>query len=226
MFLTLLLSIPILVICTNDGNIHLLEEEIASAIHSCSLDIPKTRQRRSEESRIDGNTRQDTNQYYHERRSGQNQMHVLNGTDYDYMGYGEGDVGEKFIKTLPRPALSNNGTNNSDNALYRNKRSNSLIRQSGTDQCLSQCVFANLQVVDAKGIPRETQLWNKIQTSVNSQQSRTLIRDQLRACFLELESETEDNGCSYSNKLERCLMLQLTDRNTDKIKQSNETSPV
>ncbi|CAG9123686.1 unnamed protein product [Plutella xylostella] len=66
--------------------------------------------------------------------------------------------------------------------------------------------------VDARGIPREAELWGRIQTSVTSQQSRAALHDQVRACFQELQSEAEDDGCSYSNKLERCLMLRFSDR--------------
>lgn len=30
-----------------------------------------------------------------------------------------------------------------------------------------------------------------------------------------MSTEAEDNGCSYSNKLERCLMLRISDRKKD-----------
>lgn len=115
---TLTLLIPQLVLCFNEGNIHLLEDEISDALRSCSLNRPNRQRRSSEYSHIDG--KQATNVYYHERRDQGNRIHVLNGTDYDYMGYGGGDVGEKYIKTKPQPALKYN--NNSKDILYRNKR--------------------------------------------------------------------------------------------------------
>ncbi|XP_038211304.1 uncharacterized protein LOC119831833 [Zerene cesonia] len=216
-----------LVACTGEGNIHLMEEEIEDAIRSCSINIERfrnsknlNRSRRSYNNiesypRIDSNTKQETNIYDHERRNAteRNQIYVLNGTDYDYLGYGAGDAGEKLIKTIPRPALGNGSYNNSHRIRFnRNKRSEYFLGTDDSDQCLSQCVFANLQTVDSKGIPREAELWNKIQTSVNSQQSRTLLRNQLQSCFQELQTESEENGCSYSNKLDRCLMLRLSDR--------------
>ncbi|CAF4808314.1 unnamed protein product [Pieris macdunnoughi] len=207
--ITLTLLIP-LVLC-HEGNIHLLEEEISEALRFCSLEVPKSRQRRSNNyTRIDGN-KENHNQYFHERRnnSQENRIHVLNATDYDYMGFGAGDVGEKYIKTIPRPVLN---YNNNSNYVYRNKRD---FLAKDTDQCLSQCVFANLQVIDSRGIPREAELWNKIQTSLNSQQTRTLLKDQVHACFVELESVSEENGCSYAHKLERCLMLRISDRKTN-----------
>ncbi|XP_013187454.1 uncharacterized protein LOC106132555 [Amyelois transitella] len=225
----LLLFLPALVSSAGEGNIRLLEDEVAIALKACTVpdENPNggSRQRRSEDyPRID-NTRQ-TNQYGHEKRNAsdmrEQNISVLNATDYDYGGYGTGNGGEKLITSAPRPAggVSSNGTteNNGDysTSSNRTKRSEPLINKPDNDQCLSQCVFANLQVVDTRGIPREAELWNKVQTSVTSQQSRAALRDQIRACFQELQSEAEDNGCSYSNKLERCLMLRFADRKTNK----------
>lgn len=42
--------------------------------------------------------------------------------------------------------------------------------------------------VDSQGIPREAEMWNKVQRTLASQQSQVLLRDQLRACFQELQS--------------------------------------
>ncbi|XP_063626796.1 uncharacterized protein LOC134798320 [Cydia splendana] len=221
--------LPVLISCAGDGNIHLLEDEIAEALRSCSVpgdDSKETRQRRSEEygydeqyadrtPRIDNNSKPETNQYGHERRntSMKEQIHVLNATDFDYGGYGAGNGGERLVNTVPRPAIGADSGNMT--SLNRTRRSEPLLNKPDSDQCLSQCVFANLQVVDSRGIPRESELWARIQGSVTSQQSRAALHDQTRACFQELQSEAEDNGCSYSNKLERCLMLRLADRKTN-----------
>ncbi|VVD04425.1 unnamed protein product [Leptidea sinapis] len=162
--------------------------------------------------RIDSISNVDSNQYSHERRnlSDSNQIHVLNGTDYDYVGFGAGDVGEKYLKTIPRPALGyNKNTTDSNISLYRSKRSDNLMGTVDSDQ------------VDSRGIPSEAKLWNLIQTSVNSQQSRALIRDQVRTCFQQQETDSEYNGCSYSNKIEKCMMLRLTER---KNTNSNSTN--
>ncbi|XP_053614362.1 uncharacterized protein LOC128677493 [Plodia interpunctella] len=223
----LLLLLPVLVSSVGDGNIRLLEDEVATALKACVLPGEEARggnrHRRSEDyPRID-NTKQ-TNQYSHERRNASDMREqnilVLNATDYDYGGYGSGNGGEKLVTSAPRLAgavISNASADiNGDYSSNRTRRSEPLINKPDADQCLSQCVFANLQVVDTRGIPRESELWNKVQASVTSQQSRNAMRDQIRACFQELQSEAEDNGCSYSNKLERCLMLRFADRKTDK----------
>ncbi|XP_034835706.2 uncharacterized protein [Maniola hyperantus] len=220
----LLFTLPVLISCSSDGNIHLLEEDIAVALRNCHVDVKadkNARQRRTSDTvndpspRIDANSKQEMNQYNHERRNTNTKMYVLNGSNSEYSDYGAGDSGEKFVNTIPRPALGNSNTNP---ATYTNsariKRHEPLISKDN-NECLSQCVFANLQVVDPRGIPREAELWNKVQSSVASQQSRTLLKDQIHACFQELQSESEDNGCYYSNKLERCLMLRFSERKTN-----------
>ncbi|XP_028174929.1 uncharacterized protein LOC114363418 isoform X1 [Ostrinia furnacalis] len=223
--------VPALVRCSGEGNIKLLEEDVTTAMKACAVpgdvakDAANQRQRRSEDyPRID-NGSYGQNLYAHERRNIsdlRDQMYVLNATDYDYGGYGAGSEGEKFLTTVPRPAGRDYNSSYNEN---RTKRSEPLLNKPDTDQCLSQCIFANLQVVDSRGIPREAELWNKVQSSVTSQQSRAALRDQIRACFQELQSEAEDNGCSYSNKLERCLMLRFSDRlksDASKTQSSNQ----
>ncbi|XP_041984699.1 uncharacterized protein LOC121737173 [Aricia agestis] len=204
--IALLLLILPYCLCSGEGNIHLMEEDIAAALKSCRETVRKTRHtnRYSDSSpRIDGGA--ERNQYNHERRNNtfSDKINILNGS-YPEDGRAYDD---NFINHIPRPVHGH--SYNASN--YRAKRSESLFSKE-TDQCLSQCVFANLQVVDMHGIPREAQLWNKVETAVTSQQSRAILRDQIRACFQEMQTESEDNGCSYSNKLERCLMLRFSDR--------------
>ncbi|XP_075981008.1 uncharacterized protein LOC142979756 [Anticarsia gemmatalis] len=225
----LLTLLPVLVASAGEGNIRLLEDEVAVALKACTYPTDSThtkepvanerqRRRRSENDydgspKIDDSTKQGS-RYSHERRNtsdSRDQLLVVNATDYDYDGYGSGNMGEKLLTSAPKSATTGNSNGTVTN-MSRTKRSEPLFNKPDTDQCLSQCVFANLQVVDSRGIPREAELWNKVQSSVSSQQSRSALRDQIRACFQELQSEAEDNGCSYSNKLERCLMLRFSDR--------------
>nr|ARO70207.1 Odorant Binding Protein 48 [Dendrolimus punctatus] len=215
----ILTLLPSFISCSGDGNIRILEDEIANALRACTAPtndgLPNQRQRRSNKdqyvsrSRIDDNLKSETNQYGHEKRGINNtrdQNYVINSTDYGYDGYNTEDAGTKQFTAVTQSVPSGNASIN------RTRRNDPLLNKGDSDQCLSQCVFANLQVVDSRGIPREVELWNKIQSSVTSQQSRSALRDQIRACFQELQSEAEDNGCSYSNKLERCLMLRFSDR--------------
>ncbi|XP_023942542.2 uncharacterized protein LOC112049039 [Bicyclus anynana] len=222
----LLLVLPVLASCSNDGNIHLLEEDIAIALRNCYLnhEVKQTkeakRQRRTSDDyedplpRIDSQINPEINQYDHERRNTTYKMHVLNNSS-GYPDYGIRDGEEKLINLKPTShgnKMHNASTYNRYINSTRVKRNEPLMNKDDNDQCLSQCVFANLQVVDSRGIPREAELWNKIQTAVTSQQSRTLLKDQIHSCFQELQSESEDNGCYYSSKLESCLMLRFSDR--------------
>ncbi|CAH2089605.1 unnamed protein product [Euphydryas editha] len=239
----ILFILAIIVSCTGDGNIHLLEEDVAEALRACSQisnkghrKINQSRQRRSDKNnyndkipRIDANTKEDVNPYSHSRRNTDTlyQMHTFNGSNYNNTGYEVGIKERKFNNSLPRQIIRNNNVTRNIHNYTQNqrvKRHELLIRTNDYDQCLSQCVFANLHMVDLKGIPREAELWNKVQISVTSQQSRVLIRDQIRACFQELQSESEDDGCSYSNKLERCLMLRFSDRTINNETSSNSSS--
>lgn len=126
------LLIPVVLASSNEGNIHLLEEDIASAIKACTNDDinenanqrPKRYVLSNHSPRIDG-TSQETNLYGHERRNTNDtneKIHVLNATDYDYGGYGEGNRGEKLVNEVPR------------NATNRTKRSEPLINKPDTDQ--------------------------------------------------------------------------------------------
>nr|QGH51241.1 putative odorant binding protein 5 [Conopomorpha sinensis] len=199
-----LLTLLPLVRCSGEGNVHLLEDEVVNAMKACVTD--EARQKRSDyvyryQTKSIDETQQTKNQYGHERRniSDNIQLVVLNATEYDYEGDNDG---EKMVAN-------------------RTKRGDPLVAKPDSDQCLSQCIFANLQVVDSRGIPREAELWNRVQASVNSEQSRGALRDQLRACFQELQSEAEDDGCSYSNKLEKCLVLRFSDRKPASTQTSN-----
>nr|AII00994.1 odorant binding protein [Dendrolimus kikuchii] len=224
LFLTLL---PSFISCSGDGNIRILEDEIANALRVCTVStnegFANQRQRRSTQDqyvsrpRIDDSLKTETNQYGHEKRDINNtrdQIYVINSNDYGYEGYNTPDTATKQFTAVTPSVLSVNASMN------RTRRNDPLLNKGDSDQCLSQCVFANLQVVDSRGIPREVELWNKIQSSVTSQQSRSALRDQIRACFQELQSEAEDNGCSYSNKLERCLMLRFSDRKITDIQKT------
>lgn len=120
------LLLPSLVASSGEGNLHLLEEEIANAMRACTTPGKdnSSRQQRSAQynsddnqypvqPRIDGNDQQELNQYNHERRNTsdiKDQMHVLNATDYDYEGYSNGGAasgGEKLVNSVARPAIGN-----------------------------------------------------------------------------------------------------------------------
>lgn len=121
MLVAVLLVLPALVTASGEGNIHLLDDEVAVAMRACTTPSSggkdakaSARQQRSAYQydsqygdatpRIDGNAQQDVNMYSHERRNTSDvkeQMQVLNATDYDYDGY---STGEKLANTVPRPA--------------------------------------------------------------------------------------------------------------------------
>lgn len=181
--------LPNLVASSGEGNLHILENEVATAMRACITPVKdsSSRQKRSSQysnnsqytvqPRIDGGNQQELNQYSHERRNTsdmKDQIHVLNATDYDYESYSNGGAasgGEKLVNSVARPAASAANTN-------RTRRSDPLVAKPDSDQvkhtiflepksfcvgsknttitqynflfqCLSQCIFANLQIVSA-----------------------------------------------------------------------------
>ena len=141
--------LPVWVACSGEGNIKLLEDEVAVALKACTYPddtvlpkepVSKERQRRSDDESYDGSPRIDSNmkggqRYSHERRNNNDsgdQMSIINATDYDYEGYGTGSMGEKLLTSIPRPAAVNNNINNNNTS--RTRRSEPLLNKPDTDQ--------------------------------------------------------------------------------------------
>lgn len=142
MVLTLL---PTLVLSSGDGNILLLEDEVAIALKTCSEGENPSRdtqkQKRSADAgspRIDGGNSQGLNQYSHERRNmtgERDQMFVINATDYDY-DYGSGNGGENVVISMAKAADEGSYPNvdPNGNTLNRTRRSEPLLNKEDNDQ--------------------------------------------------------------------------------------------
>lgn len=134
--------LPTLVFSSGDGNIRLLEEEVAAALKSCSLgdnpSIQTQKQKRSADDLPRFDESVGSNQYSHERRNvtdGHDQMSVFNATDYDYEGYGSGNRGEKLMKTMPRPAEGGSYPDvDANESVNRTRRSEPLVNKADSDQ--------------------------------------------------------------------------------------------
>ncbi|XP_068620578.1 odorant-binding protein 59a-like [Battus philenor] len=219
--LIVFLSTALLTYCSKE-NIHLLENEVAAAIRACTDGAsqnyvnPNQRNRRSsiksgqhyQYPRVDSIT-ENSNQYNHERRNTSEIMNHKNNTntEKDFMKLND-DYDKEKINTTP--SYTDHFMRNHYNT-KRTKRDKIFHENYEADQCLDQCVFANLHVVDARGIPRETALWNKIQSFISPQHLQSYLQDQVKACFQDLQLEIEDK-CSYSNRLASCLMTSIRNR--------------
>lgn len=144
----LLTLLPTLVYCSGEGNIRLLEDEVASALKACSeVENPSRETQRHERSadestRIDAGNKQGSNQYSHERRNVtdvRDQMFVINSTDYDYEGYGSGNVGEKLMNPMPRTTADGSYPNVDGNVnnLNRTRRSEPLLSKADNVQVIT-----------------------------------------------------------------------------------------
>lgn len=133
------LSVLSFVSGSGDGNIHILKEEVSEALRSCSLEVNQKdgnikRYRRYEENdnvppRIDANSKQDKNQYNHERRhlNFSDQMDITNGSDVNNLD----DVGNKNLKVSQAISNSYNKTNSS---IARHRRNERLLGNDDADQ--------------------------------------------------------------------------------------------
>lgn len=131
--------LPSFISCSGDGNIRILEDEIANALQTC-VDVDKDgiqnqRQRRSNDDHyvdkplIDDNLKTEPNQYGHEKRNTDNtssHVNVSNTTENDYKRYGIEDTRTQIFTSV----LSNDTSMN----LNRKRRDNRLLNKVDPDQ--------------------------------------------------------------------------------------------
>lgn len=92
------------------------------------------------------------------------------------------------------------------NTLRREKR------QKNTEQCMSQCVFGYLEMLDNNRIPAETEVIKYFQNKIQNNTERMRLIKLARKCFAKLSTteiaENED-GCQFSKDLARCLQIEI-----------------
>lgn len=142
----LLLTLPVLTSCSNDGNIHLLEEEVADALRTCQINDRANqtvnRHRRTSNvyqdpsPRIDANSKQDTNQYDHERRNTSfvKTKNGFNGSNFEY-DFEAADGEANYVYKIPKHAhrSDNANTSNYDANSTRTKRNEPLISKDSNE---------------------------------------------------------------------------------------------
>lgn len=155
MFGVLLLGLFVsgVIAVTNEGNLHLMEEEIAAAIETCNYDVDKDtsrnqRQRRSkytnETRSIDNDRQSSPNLYDHKRRNvtidTDEKLYVLNATDYDHNGYNYGNVNLNATGNVGEEKLVNDAPRWASN---RSRRHEPLIKKPDADQVIC-LLFTNI----------------------------------------------------------------------------------
>lgn len=134
--------LPALVICSNKGNIHLLEEDIAEAIRACTHnDSEQIVKRYNRSNRNMSNyyqyphidNKKNSNPYHHERRNTSDMMtpnNVTSISDNDLFGF----VNE--YENQNNTGRTNFGNNNNNNNTFkrRNKRDEYQLNKNEDDQ--------------------------------------------------------------------------------------------
>lgn len=136
-------------LCLGEGNFHLMEEEISNALQDCSqlndklnikVNIEK-RQRRHNDFRyyafrIDANSKQEINQYNHERRntSTENDKNInVNDSGINFSRYPYGGIEEDLINSGNRQTIDDDRKSNLKQQ-RRSKRNEPLVSKDDVDK--------------------------------------------------------------------------------------------
>lgn len=139
----LLVLLPALATCAGEGNIRLLQEEVAAVLKFCAesdVTLPQVQREKrfaDDAPRIDDNTKPESNPYSHERRNVtdmKDQTMVLNATNSDYDGYGSGNMGEMFVNSVPKMAAGGNYPDVNMDGSNRTRRSEPLLNKPENEQ--------------------------------------------------------------------------------------------
>ncbi|EFA06162.1 probable serine/threonine-protein kinase clkA [Tribolium castaneum] len=87
----------------------------------------------------------------------------------------------------------------------RAKRSN----DNDDSQCVSQCVFGYLEVLDDNRVPSETLVIKWLQDHLSNDMKRIRALREARRCFARLSTSDTEDGCEFSQSLSKCLNLEL-----------------
>ncbi|XP_068896019.1 insoluble matrix shell protein 4-like isoform X2 [Tenebrio molitor] len=115
-------------------------------------------------------------------------------------GYGFGNVGNM------RRGVSGPGYTRNFDINLRAKRSNN---DDDDSQCVSQCVFGYLEVLDDNRVPSETLVIKWLQDHLSNDMKRIRALREARRCFGRLSTSDTDDGCEFSQSLSKCLNLEL-----------------
>ncbi|XP_060528340.1 GATA zinc finger domain-containing protein 14-like [Cylas formicarius] len=141
------------------------------------------------------------------------------GTNYNFNPYGDdcdedgqnrennGGYGYLHHRHMP-PVMKNllKGTRKKRYSFGIHKTNKS----NNNDQCISQCVFAHLQILDDYRSPSETMFVKWIQDHYKeSDAERVDTLRHVRRCFARLTSTDIEDGCEFSSRLSECLNLSL-----------------
>ncbi|KAL3286797.1 hypothetical protein HHI36_001291 [Cryptolaemus montrouzieri] len=144
-----------------------------------------------------GNYDNDANNCNYDHRHNQYGYNNNRGNGYDSRGYnGYGGTYSSY--------LYGKGHTKRDIAFLRAKRSD-----TNEEQCISQCVFGYLEVLDDSRVPSETLVIKWLQEHLQDDMKRIKALRKARRCFGKLSTMDNKDGCDFSKSLSTCLNLEL-----------------
>ncbi|KAF7281186.1 hypothetical protein GWI33_005034 [Rhynchophorus ferrugineus] len=94
--------------------------------------------------------------------------------------------------------------------VFRSKRFNNSNSDDEDDECVSQCVFEYLQLLDDDRIPSESLFIKWLQENASgTDMDRIKSLRETRLCFGRVAATDTDDGCKFSKELAKCLNLNI-----------------
>ncbi|XP_011055418.1 PREDICTED: general odorant-binding protein 71 isoform X2 [Acromyrmex echinatior] len=74
------------------------------------------------------------------------------------------------------------------------------------EQCITQCFFNELNMVDQKGYPEQVSIIQFMTRNTHNPELQDLIEEAVIECFHYLDSDARQNACYFSENLLTCLI--------------------
>ncbi|KAJ3649726.1 hypothetical protein Zmor_021451 [Zophobas morio] len=147
----------------------------------------------------------DENRGYYDSNN-RNQWKPYGANEGNY-GYDSGTYGYNSFGNNGnmRRGVSGPGYSRNFDINLRAKRSNN----DEDSQCVSQCVFGYLEVLDDNRVPSETLVIKWLQDHLSNDMKRIRALREARRCFARLSTSDIEDGCEFSQSLSKCLNLEL-----------------
>ncbi|XP_050304924.1 probable serine/threonine-protein kinase clkA [Anthonomus grandis grandis] len=115
---------------------------------------------------------------------------------------------------VDRPGNQNMRPQFNQNQKERNRRFSYFDRnesdENENNQCISQCVFGYLHLLDEDRSPSESMIIKWLQEHINgSDMDRIKVLRDARRCFARITTTDIEDGCEFSQELSKCLELDL-----------------
>ncbi|GLV40660.1 hypothetical protein CBL_04463 [Carabus blaptoides fortunei] len=98
-----------------------------------------------------------------------------------------------------------------DSRKHESKRKSNKkpMKNDSDEECVSQCVFNNMDIMEDDGIPSESAMIKWAQDKIKNDKMKSAAVKEIRKCFGTLATSDGDNSCQFATSLASCLHLDL-----------------